>query len=85
MNDQLIRDIYQNEVQETDWLRDATLRSERQVTITLSKLAIDEKMQEEVKGWLYDILSTAEEGGFIAGFRYAVNLMSCCMEYKNEE
>lgn len=74
----LLDDIYQN-IQETEWISEQRKNSERTVEQIAERIFEDKSMgKEEINNQLYELLMTAEKGGFSSGFCYAVNLLMEC-------
>lgn len=72
---EMIKEIYYN-LQETDWLNGERKISEEVVMKVAKKIHNSGNMgMEEITGELFEVLMSAEEGGFHAGFKYAVNLI----------
>lgn len=81
----LLDEIYQS-IQETEWIKEERKNSEN-IVERITGIFFEDKgrSKEEIANELYELLMTAEKGGFNAGFRYAVNLLLECgkMKIKN--
>lgn len=73
-----IIEIYQN-IQESDLIQRERVEVEKGVERISECLEQKKSMtKEEVKNELYELALIAEKNGFVAGFRYAVRLVTEC-------
>ena len=77
-----IKSIYDSFIQETKGNDDASRRIQEKVQNVLreKKQELDWQEFEQYRDQIYEISYTAEEAGFINGFKYAVQLMSECYD-----
>lgn len=73
-----IIEIFQN-IQESDLIQSERAETEKGVERISECLEQKKSMtKEEVENELYELALLAEKNGFVAGFRYAVRLISEC-------
>lgn len=73
-----IIEIYQN-LQESELLQKERIESENAAEKITEYLRHKENMsKEEIQNQLYELTLIAEKNGFVAGFRYAVRLITEC-------
>ena len=72
-----IRELYQNLIQGSDYMKDVDEVVEKEIADILKeereKLTLFE--YEEYRAKIYQILASAEEEAFLVGFRYAIRLI----------
>lgn len=72
-----IRELYQNLIQGSDYMKDVDEAVEKEIVDILKeereKLTLFE--YEEYRAKIYQILASAEEEAFLVGFRYAIRLI----------
>lgn len=77
MNQNII-EIYQN-LQESELIQNERAESEKATEKISEYLRHKENMtKEEIQNQLYELVLIAEKNGFVAGFRYAVRLITEC-------
>lgn len=73
-----IIEIYQN-IQESDLIQTEREEMEKEVERISEYLEQKKSMtKEEIQNQLYELALIAEKNGFVAGFRYAVRLITEC-------
>lgn len=73
-----IIEIYQN-IQESDLIQSERAETEKGVERISECLEQKKSMtNEEIQNQLYELALIAEKNGFVAGFRYAVRLITEC-------
>ena len=77
-----IQAIYDSYIQETKGNDDAgrSIQEKIQDVLREKKQELEWQEFEQYRDQIYEISSTAEEAGFINGFKYAVQLMSECYD-----
>lgn len=74
-----VREIYRNMVQGRPYMNEITIETENQILeLIKSESQKEQEEYEQYRDRLYSAAAIAEEGGFIKGFCYAVELMEEC-------
>ncbi|MGN0466734.1 MAG: hypothetical protein ACI4F9_10360 [Lachnospiraceae bacterium] len=80
MRKKIIEKIYQNEIQEPEWMYQEHLEMETKLKSSLEEYAKNASLQEceRLQEKMLDIILDAEKQGFVSGFCYAINLLFEC-------
>lgn len=75
-----IKEIYKSILQGTEEMRKQRDIVEKEIEIILMEEKTKKSEYENSRDRYYQVAMLAEEGGFILGFQYAVQLMRECFE-----